>query len=132
MLLSHQSPRSSSRPLKAAANTNAYILIRYSGRCRQQKQTYRPSSTALSTAAITQPFDALASWLSDNGGSVGRITAGDCVMGDVTVRGLVALEDLEAGTPVISVPISSTVRDDRVPEAYRGMHVTLCECLLLA
>lgn len=45
-------------------------------------------------------------------------------MGEVTVRGLVALEDLAAGTPIISVPISSTVRDDKVPEAYPGVRMS--------
>ncbi|KAF6256015.1 hypothetical protein COO60DRAFT_1659403 [Scenedesmus sp. NREL 46B-D3] len=41
-------------------------------------------------------------------------------MGAVTVRGLVALEDLPPSTPILSVPVSSTLRDDRAPEAYPG------------
>ncbi|WIA39086.1 hypothetical protein OEZ86_005228 [Tetradesmus obliquus] len=51
---------------------------------------------------------------------MGSITAGDCRMGDVTVRGLVAVQDLPPSTPILSVPVSSTLRDDRAAEAYPG------------
>jgi hypothetical protein len=73
---------------------------------RQQQQCRPPKAAAEAAAAVSAPFNALSTWLAQNGGSVGSITAGDCQMGDVTVRGLVALEDLPPSTPILSVPVS--------------------------
>lgn len=39
-----------------------------------------------------QAFEQLAEWLTEKGGSVSGITAGDCQMGPVTVRGLIATQ----------------------------------------
>eukprot|EP00775_Hariotina_reticulata_P012242 gene12242-biopygen14138 len=41
-------------------------------------------------------------------------------MEGVVVRGLVAQKELPSGTPVLSVPISHTLRDDKVSPAYSG------------
>ena len=49
-------------------------------------------------------FDELAAWLQSRGGSVGSITAGDCQMGPVVVRGLVATQ-VHVVTPVPLPPL---------------------------
>jgi hypothetical protein len=103
-----------------------------------------------------EAFEQLRDWLTQRGGSVGPITAGDCRMGPVTVRGLVAQEvsggvmvgllhpsyeakhtpwprhrnapaqDLASGTPLLSVPISAALRDDRAGEPFPGAAWNAC------
>jgi hypothetical protein len=105
----HASPASRAAPHtnKAANCFSAAVASQCVSRQRRTHPRCRPPGAAAEAgAAVSAPFAALSDWLTQNGGSVGSITAGYCQMGDVTVRGLVALDDLPPSTPILSVPVS--------------------------
>lgn len=104
--LSHHHP-TQLRPLRTPIHHSRYRQCLYplhSAQCGVQSHPTPATADGTAVAAV-QPFDALSQWLTENGGSVGSITVGDCQMGDATVRGLVATQDLPVNTPVISVPV---------------------------
>eukprot|EP00879_Flechtneria_rotunda_P023584 GHRR01024950.1.p1 GENE.GHRR01024950.1~~GHRR01024950.1.p1 ORF type:complete len:245 (+),score=65.40 GHRR01024950.1:250-984(+) len=89
------------------------------GRAGPARRPMAAATAATPAAAIVhEPFRVLSDWLTNNGGNVSSITVGNCQMGDITVRGLVATQDLSTSTPAISVPISNTLRDDQAPIVY--------------
>lgn len=65
-------------------------------RCRaiafQEQQRWQQQHQAVPAQQQARRFDDLATWLEARGGSMGAITAGDCQMGPVVVRGLVATQ----------------------------------------
>lgn len=65
-------------------------------------------------------FGPLARWIEEAGGQVKGLDLRACQMGAALVRGLVATADRAKGSALLSVPLSRTLRDDRMPEAYPG------------
>ena len=65
-------------------------------------------------------FDGLSAWLQSEGGYLSNIDMQDCYIGDIPVRGLVATDNLYKGDTVVSIPLTSAIRDDEISQAYPG------------
>jgi hypothetical protein len=105
----------------------AKVTIQIANKQHRRQLACNPPCAA---AAVSTPFTDLSEWLMRNGGSVGSITAGDCQMGDVTVRGLVALEDLPSGTAILSVPVSRCVELQEQPYISLAVPYAQLEAIL--
>jgi hypothetical protein len=65
-------------------------------------------------------FAGLSAWLQSEGGYLSNVDMQNCYIGDIPVRGLVATKNLHKGDTVMSIPLTSAIRDDEISQAYPG------------
>lgn len=99
-------------------------------RCRaiapqEQQRWQQQQRQAVPAQQHDRRFDDLATWLEARGGSVGAITAGDCQMGPVVVRGLVTTQVSQVDQPLLPYPmITSLTVQAASPRDGSASHLT--------
>jgi aminoglycoside/choline kinase family phosphotransferase len=103
----HFSPTSSSsattraplRPRQSSHQPPRHTHTQQAATAASHQQQHSTAQQQQQQQQHDRRFDDLAAWLEARGGSVGSITAGDCQMGPVLVRGLLATQVCLAGPP---------------------------------